>query len=119
MTPLLPATTAVLRAVRPCAPLFSNAILSELFTAEHTRGELTVLPTTEGGFYVVFDRTAANGQGVRARCATIEQAHAALERLAKTTEVRSTSASVLSPAEASAGPALPSGTRTVKRGKRG
>jgi hypothetical protein len=39
-----------------------------------------VLPTTDGAF-IVFDRTAPNGLRVRARCPTLEQAHASLERL--------------------------------------
>lgn len=82
MSILRPETLAVLKDVRSLRPMFPNMIAAELFDAEHTRGDLTVLPTTMGG-YVVFDKLAPNGRGVRARCANLEQAHSELERISK------------------------------------
>jgi hypothetical protein len=78
---LLPTTRKLLADVRPCKPLFSNVIAFELFSAEHTRGDLTLLPVMGGG-YIVFDRGAALNAGVRTKPAKLEEAHAALERLA-------------------------------------
>lgn len=82
MSILRPETVAILKDVRPCAPLFSNMIAAELFDAAHTRGSLRLLPTTAGG-YIVFDDDAPLGQGlVEGPFPTVEKAHVALERLA-------------------------------------
>lgn len=80
MSVLAPATRRLLATVRACKPLFSNMIAAELFDGENTRGDLKILPTTEGG-YVVLDVTAPNGQGVRATAPNLALAQAALEKL--------------------------------------
>jgi hypothetical protein len=77
-SPLLPSTVALLATVKPRAPLFSNAILAELFDARHTRGAFKLLPSAEGG-YVVFDTRAELGAGVVSWHPTEGEAHAALE----------------------------------------
>lgn len=82
MSVLLPETLEVLKGARSLQPLFSNMIAAELFEAAHTRGSLTLLPQTTGG-YVVFDNDAPLGQGVlEGPFPTVEKAHGALERLA-------------------------------------
>ena len=73
-------SVTMLRGVRPCSPLFSNMILAELFDARHTRGDLKVLPTTDGRF-IVFREGRPNGEGVVAGgFRTEDEAHGALER---------------------------------------
>jgi hypothetical protein len=80
--PLLPSTSALLRTVRECHPLFPNAIQAAMFDELHTIGALNLLPSTAGG-YVVFDSTAPLGKGVLEGPIRDEgQAHAALERRA-------------------------------------
>ena len=79
---LLPATVALLSAVKPRAPLFSNQILAELFDARHTLGAFKILPSSEGG-YVVFDTRAALGAGVVSWHVTVDGAQSALERAAR------------------------------------
>jgi hypothetical protein len=80
---LLASSSALLRTVRECHPLFPNAIQAAMFDELHTRGPLKLLPTTAGG-YVVFDTLAPLGKGVLEGPIRDEaQAHAALERHAR------------------------------------
>lgn len=81
MSILAPATRKVLEGVRPAGPLFANAFLAELFDIDHTRGELTLLPCTIGG-YVLFDRAAAFGKGGLGHFPSLGAADKALEAAA-------------------------------------
>lgn len=81
MSVLLESTQRLLRAVKPLGPLFPNAMVADAFAVAHTRGQLTVLPTTDGAF-VLFDRDARLGEGVRGRFDNVKAAHAALEAAA-------------------------------------
>lgn len=65
LPPLSAETRRILKAVKPLAPFFSNAIEAEHFAEKYQRGPFKVLPYAgEDGRYVVFDTRAALGRGV-------------------------------------------------------
>jgi len=81
VTSLCAETLSVLLHARPQQPFFSNLISAELFDAQHARGRYKLLPYAGGG-YVVFDSLAELGRGALERHAKLDDAHAALERIA-------------------------------------
>lgn len=61
---LLPQTVAILRLVKPAAPLFSNMVIAEAFEVRTRRPPYRVYRRTDGRFAVVDERRAMGDRTV-------------------------------------------------------